>query len=157
MISTEILRRYPLFAGQDAEILKQIAGLAKEKEVEAGTWLFFDGEVAKTLYVLMEGSLDLTLDVGDLGQQKVEKITPLIEGEVVGWSALLPPHIYTLGAQTIENSRLIAFDGTELRQLLDNNPESGYLLLKKLAEGISRRFASKCTQLMSLIVETTEV
>lgn len=155
MISTETLRRYPLFAGQDAEMLKQIARLAKEKEVGADTWLFFDGEAAKTLYVLMEGSLDLTLNVGDFGQQKIEKITPLIEGEVVGWSALVPPHVYTLGAQTIEKSRLIVFDGPELRQLLDDNPQSGYLLLKKLAEEISRRLASKCTQLMSLIVETT--
>jgi CRP-like cAMP-binding protein len=157
MISTEILRRYPLFAGQDQGMLKQIAKLAHEKEVKAGTWLFFDGEVAKTLYVLIEGSLDLTMDVGELGHQKIEKITPLIEGEVVGWSAMVAPHVYILGAQAIENSRLIVFDGKKLRQLLDDNPGSGYLLLKKLAEEISRRLAGKCTQLMSLMVETIDV
>ena len=153
MISTEILRRYPLFAGQDMEMLKQLANLAYEKEVEVNKWLFFDGEVAKTLYVLMDGNLDLMMDVGELGQQQIEKITPLIEGQVIGWEALVAPHIYTLGAQVVEKSHLIAFDGLELRQLLDENPVSGYHLMKKLAEEISHRLASKCTQLMSLMVE----
>ena len=151
MISTELLRRYPLFARQEADMLKKLAMLAREKEVEAGTRLFFDGEVAKTVYILMEGSIALTMNLGEQGEQQLENLTPLLEGEVLGWSALIAPHIYTLGAQATEKSHLIAFNGSELRQLLDDNPVYGYQLIKKLAEEISHRLASKCIQLMSLV------
>jgi len=79
-------------------------------------------------------------------------LEPLRDGEVVGWSALVAPYVYNLGAQAAEKTHLIAFDCVALRQLLDDNPVYGYCFMKELTEVIGQRLISKCTQLMSLLV-----
>jgi CRP-like cAMP-binding protein len=151
MISTELLRRYPLFARQTDEMLKQIAMLAQEKEMKADAWLFFEGEAAKTLYLIIEGGVDLSMNIGEIGERRIEKLEPLRDGEVVGWSAIIEPHVYTLGAQTTEDTHLIAFDGIALRQLMDDHPDQGYYFMKELAKVIGQRLVGKCTQLMSML------
>ena len=152
MISIELLRRYPLFAGQDLDMLKQIAKLAHEKEIEEGALLFFEGEVAKMLYLVLEGGITLTMNVGDVGVYREESLTPLRNGEVLGWSAIVEPHFYSMGAKAVEKTHLIAFEGEALRQLLDNHPDFGYHFMKKLSIVVGQRLVSKCIQLMSLVV-----
>ena len=153
MISPELLRRYPLFARQSDEMLKQIAMIAQEKVFDKDAWLFFEGEVAKTLYLIVDGGVDLSMNVGEIGEQRIEKLEPLRNGEVVGWSAVVETHIYTLGAQTMQDTHLIVFDGVALRKLLDDHPDQGYYFMKELAKVIGQRLLSKCTQLMSMITE----
>ena len=151
MCSPETLRFYPLFAHQDAEMLAQIAMLAEEKEVEAGFQLFFEGEVAKSFYLIHDGSVVLTMNMGEKGDKRVEELEPIGKGEVAGWSSIVKPHIYKLGAYTGQRSHLIFFDGEKLRALFDENPSFGYYFMQKLAEVIGDRLISKCVQIMSLI------
>jgi len=151
MVSPETLRFYPLFAHQDAAMLAQIAVLADVKEVEAGYQLFFEGEVAKALYLVLDGSVVLTMNMGEKGDQKVEELEPLGKGEVAGWSSIVKPHIYKMGAYTGQKSHLMAFDGEKLRTLFDEHPSFGYYFMQKLAEVIGERLISKCVQIMSLI------
>jgi CRP-like cAMP-binding protein len=151
MISPETLRFYPLFAHQDASMLAQIAELAEDKKVETGYQLFFEGEVAKSLYLVLDGSVVLTMNMGETGDQKIEELEPVGKGEVVGWSSIVKPHIYKLGAYTGQKSHLVAFDGEKLRELFDQNPSFGYYFMQKLAEVIGDRLISKCVQIMSLV------
>jgi CRP-like cAMP-binding protein len=151
MISPETLKFYPLFAHQDAEMLTQIAKLAQRKEVEAGHQLFFEGEVAKSFYLVLDGSVVLTMNMGEKGEHKVEELEPLSKGEVIGWSSIVKPHIYKMGAYAGQKSHLLVFDGEKLRVLFDENPSLGYYFMQKLAEVIGERLISKCVQVMSLV------
>jgi len=152
MISPELLRRYPLFAGQDYEMLKKMAMLATEEEKDVNKWVFFEGEVAKTMYLILDGAVSLTMNMGESGDKRLEKLAPIKEGELVGWSALIPPHTYNLGAQAVEKTRLVAFDGGAMRKLLDDNPVYGYYFMSNIAGVIGQRLVSKCAQLMSILV-----
>jgi CRP/FNR family cyclic AMP-dependent transcriptional regulator len=151
MVSPETLRFSPLFVRQDAGMLAKIAMLAEEKEVEAGYQLFFEGEVARSLYLILGGSVALTMNVGEKGDQRVERLEPIGKGQVAGWSSIVKPHIYKLGAYADEASHLIKFDADGLRALLDENPSYGYYFMQKLAEVIGERLLSKCVQIMSMI------
>jgi len=73
MISLETLKFYPLFAHQDASMLEQIAMLAEVKEVKSGHQLFFEGEVAKQFFLILDGSVILTMNMGDKENQKIEE------------------------------------------------------------------------------------
>jgi len=150
MISPETLRFYPLFAHLDTNMLTQIAMLAEVKEVKPGYQLFFEGEVAKSLFLILEGSVVLTMNMGDKENQKVEELEPLAKKEVVGWSSIVKPHIYKMGAFTNKDTQLIVFDGEKLSTLFDANPASGYFFMQKIAEVIGERLISKCVQIMSM-------
>jgi len=154
MVSTELLRRYPLFARQSYYMLKEIAMLSEEVELEAGEWLFQEEEEATRFYMILEGSLSLTLYLFLNGHGRhIEATGPLTPGEILGWSALIKPHFYKLGAQAEEKTRLLAIDAVSLRELLDDNPGFGYFFLKNVAEVLGERLTSTCIQLLSIVLD----
>ena len=151
MISVELLRHFSLFDQQDDAMLARIANLAEERVIEAGGTLFSQGDPAKHLYLVVDGSIVLTMNVGQKGAQTLEELEPLGKDRVVGWSSMVKPHVYKMGAYAKQKSRVIAFEGAKLHRLFDENPSFGYYFLQKLTEVIGSRLIGKCVQLMSLI------
>jgi CRP-like cAMP-binding protein len=151
MISIETIKKYSLFDHQNDEMLARISELAREIEIEADEQLFSQGDAAKFLYLVMDGSIVLTMNIKQKGDQIIEELEPLGKDRVVGWSSLVRPHVYKMGAYAKKQSHLIAFEGEKLQQLFDDNPGFGYYFLQRLTEVIGSRLIGKCVQLMSLI------
>ena len=152
MISPETLRRYPLFAGLDEEVLKQIAMLGDEQAVKAEAWLFREGDDAQTLYLVLDGAVSLTINMDEKGE-RVEEVSTHGTGEVLGWSALVDPYTYTLGAQAAQDTRVAAIDALALRNLMDENPEAGYRCLQNVAKAMGERLVNLRVQFISLTVD----
>jgi CRP-like cAMP-binding protein len=154
MVSTELLRRYPLFAGQNNYMLEEIAMLSNEVNKAEGDWLFHENEEATKLYLVLEGAVALTLFVYLNGeQQHLASSHSLGKNEIVGWSSIVPPHQYKIGARAVKISRLLEIDAVPLRQLLDDNPEYGFHFLRQIAGVISERFMLVNIQIMSLMAD----
>ena len=154
MVSTELLRRYPLFAGQNHYMLEEIAMLSSEVLTEKDEWLFHENEDATRLFLVLEGAVALTLFVYLNGeQQHLASSHSLGKNEIVGWSSIVPPHQYKIGARTVKESRLLEIDALPLRQLLDDNPEYGYHFLRQIAEVVSERFLLVNIQILSLMAD----
>lgn len=154
MVSTELLRRYPLFAGQNNYMLEEIAMLSNEVTKAEGDWLFHENEDATKLFLVLEGAVALTLFVYLNGeQQHLSTSHSLGKNEIVGWSSIVPPHQYKIGARAVKESRLLEIDAVPLRQLLDDNPEYGYHFLRQIAEVVSERFMLVNIQLMSMMTD----
>jgi CRP/FNR family cyclic AMP-dependent transcriptional regulator len=155
MISPETLRRYPIFAGQSHYMLKEIALLADERTLDTDEWLFNEREEATEFHIVMEGAISLCVYLHLNGAvQHVETMSPLGKGEVVGWSSLVRPYQYTLGAKATKKTRLIAIEAAPLRELLNDNPTYGYYLLKNLTEVMGERLTFKCIQLLSIVLDS---
>jgi len=157
MISPEVLRRFPLFAGQSFYMLDEIAMISNEVSVSEGDWLFHEEEDADNFYLIIEGEVSLTLFLYYKGSSKHLKTTsPLTKGELFGWSSLVPPHHYKMGAVAEKDSTVLVINGKALRQLFDDNPEFGYPFMKNIAEEISDRLEYKIIQVLSMVLEPTE-
>ncbi len=153
MISPECFKFYPLFAGQNDYMLKELAMLTEERSVEADTWLFRQGEVAEWLYLVQDGAMALAMVLHRNGSgEHVEKMGSIGRGELLGWSALIKPHVYTLDARATRKTKLLQIEAIPLRELLEDNPQFGYFLIKNIAEVISERLRYKCIQLLSMKV-----
>lgn len=154
MVSTELLRRYPLFAGQNHYMLEEIAMLSSEMVKAEGEWLFHESEEATRLYLVLDGAVALTLFVYlDGEQQHLSTSHSLGKNEIVGWSSIVTPHQYKLGARAVKESRLLEIDAVPLRQLLDDNPEYGYHFLCQIAEVVSERFMQVNIQILSMMAD----
>ena len=157
MISPELLRRYPLFAGQSPYMLDEISMISNEIMVKEGDWLFQEGAEASKFYLLLEGEISLTMYLHVGGNPKyVSMMDPIGSGEIIGWSGLVKPHQYTLGAKAVKKSRLIEMEAGTLRQLLDDNPEFGYNLMKQIAEVIGERVMYKSIQQQSMVIDSKD-
>jgi CRP-like cAMP-binding protein len=138
MISPETLRRFSLFAGLDAAAYKELAMAGREVSISAGSQLFRENTIADAFYVILNGAITLSIDLDEDGTRR-DEISIVREGEMVGWSALVEPYFYTLNAVAATDSTLVRLAAGPTRQLMDENPVIGYILMKRLAKAIGVR------------------
>jgi CRP-like cAMP-binding protein len=152
MISPELLRRYPFFAGLTPEHLVILANAAEEISVEAGHTFFKEDEKLDCFYLLVKGSVDISIPVPDreakqdvsgqlLGELKTKNVTisTVGTGDVFAWSALIPPYTATASGTALTNCQVVAFDAVKLLKLFEEKPDFGYLMSVKAGQLIRNR------------------
>jgi len=150
MVSPEKLRRYELFASLDDAMIKAIAMAGEVKDYKKGEWLFQEGETAKYAYIILKGRVEINVSLGPENIHQVG-VSGLIEGELFGWSALVDPYRYQLGAITLSKCQMIRFDGVQLCELFTHNPSIGYIMMSRITRIIGNRLDNLRVQFVSLI------
>lgn len=149
MISAEILRKYPYFAGVSPDCLKAVAQLSEERSFKAGDILFKEsgefigesklyekGEEASHLILLISGEVNIAYRLG-IGEPVV--IGTVVAGELLSLSALIPPYQLTAEGIAKTDGKGIYIEAKQLRELLEANPELGF----KLYKGVSKALMSR--------------
>jgi len=77
-------------------------------------------------------------------------IETLEEGDILGWSWLIPPYLWRFDARIVEPTRAIALDGKCLRMKCDENHDLGYELLKRFAHIVTQRLQATRLQLLDI-------
>ncbi len=150
MISPEVLRRFPFFAGLTDEELKSIAMISNEERFEANTFISRQREPARKLYLLLQGSVDVMIDTDEEGLEH-ETVSTLTVGDVFGWSALVEPYTLTSSLFAATSVTLIAVDGAGLRALFELDCHLGYIVMTKAAQVISNRLKDTRVQMLSMV------
>jgi CRP-like cAMP-binding protein len=144
MVSTELLRRYPFFAGLTDSQLKAVANLAQESHYPTGSTIFEECHVASHLFILLEGSVELYYRSQEefyptsVKEFFVGEINP---GEAFGTSSMIPP--YELNA----TARFIEINSTELLKLMAQDLELANILLLQVIKTLQDRMGSLRIQL----------
>lgn len=150
MVSPELLRRFPFFAGLTEEELKSIAMISEEEKFDANTFIFREQGKAEKLYLLIEGTVDIMINTDEEGLQQ-ETVSTLAHGDVFCWSAVVEPHVLTAAAFAATPVTVIAIDGSGLRAMFELDCHLGYRVLQKAATIISRRLKDTRIQMLSLV------
>lgn len=141
MIAISVLKKFVFFRDFTNDQLIKLESLATAESYKAGTQMYSSGDPARCLYLVEEGKVALFMD-NYMGPGKppmqvtIDMITP---GESMGWSAVVEPYIYTLGARCLENTKLIAFESEKLRDLMEEDCPLGYRIMQATAKVISTR------------------
>ena len=144
MISPEVLRRYPYFAGLGDESLKQLAMIAEEKTIPADSVMFREGDPASHLSVILIGEVNIQYM---LGNGELRTVDTLVEGDLLMWSALVEPYRATALGTTTKDTRLARIDAAKLRLLCENEPILGYRLMTQVAKLLAHRLERARMQL----------
>ena len=147
MISPEVLRRYPYFAQISDESIKQLAMLAEEKRVPAGTIMFRGGDPAAHLSVILKGEVSIQYE---LGNGELRSVDSLVAGDLLGWSALVEPYRYTAIATAVQNLELASIDAAKLRELCERDPLLGFRLMTQVAKLLAHRLEGARVQLAAI-------
>jgi CRP/FNR family transcriptional regulator, cyclic AMP receptor protein len=102
----------------------------------AGQFLFREGEPAKDLLLLRSGRVALQSHAAQRGSVMVESVG---EGDVLGWSALFPPHSWHLDAQALTPVLAFSFDAGCLQKKLDQDQGFAYRFTRQLLLEVHRR------------------
>ena len=96
-----------------------------------GKTIFRQGEEAHRLYILIEGTVDLSVKTGekiDFMTSKIEK-----EGAVFGIPSLIEPFRYNVTATCLKPSKVLVIDADHIKMNMEKDLKMGMEIMKKLA------------------------
>jgi hypothetical protein len=141
MITADHLKAFKFFKDFTDGQLGKLAAISVSESYAAGTQMYKKGDPARSLFMCQEGKVVMVMNNYMGPQQAPLQITVDIvtTGESMGWSAVVEPYLYTLGALCIDNSRLIALDAAKLRALMEDDCDLGLKIMQATAKVIAGR------------------
>jgi len=165
MIETDILKQFHIFSDTPPEDLTAIAPIGEVLEFEASQTVFKEGDRAADLYGVGDGEIELGITVQDkilktdiqyeeALQTSIETIENVIvvesidPGEIFGWSAFINPRMFTSTAKCSQPARILSLPADELKSILTQKPQIGFVFMERLSEVISRRLRNRTEKLV---------
>jgi CRP-like cAMP-binding protein len=111
-----------------------VAGACTIAHYEAGEQLFDVGEAADRMYVLLNGTVAVTLASG-------EEVGTVSEGEALGEVALLLGERHTARAHAVEPVDVASLDEGGLQTLTRQQPDIAVALYRNLAQGLGHKLS----------------
>jgi len=128
-----------LLKGLPPDEADRVLALGKRLTLTSGAELFHMGAKADNLYIVSQGRIKLTLPMQIRGQEQNVFVEERSPGETVGWSALIPPHQFTLTAAAPLQSEVIVLSREALRAHFAAFPAIGQAISLNLAAVIGQR------------------
>ena len=123
-----------LFKGLDKTSIEEITSLCREESFRAGEYVFHQGDLGESIYIITEGLVFLERII-NLGSSKGNKVVGMLgKGRAFGcWSTLLGECNSLLSSAVCQkNSKVVAFKGADLREVMLTNPDLGFNILQKI-------------------------
>jgi len=136
-----------LTSALDEPALGKLADLGQIVDVAPSEAILREGELNDTLAIVLEGRVALRVRVPERGQVTILTVEP---GDVVGWSAIVPPYRATSSAVALSPSRLARFEGPALRQALIDDEHLATQFYPVLLAAVARRLDGTRLQLLDL-------
>jgi len=140
-----ILKEQSFFKGLPAKYIDFIVGCASHVVFKPGQVILRETEAADKFYLIRSGNVAIYIE-----QPREITIQTIHEGDILGWSWLIPPHRYRFSAKAMDNVRALALNGKCLREKCEKNPDLGYEFLKRLVDVFAQRLEATRLQLLDV-------
>lgn len=151
MVQTENLGRiideHPFFEGIDSGLRELLVGCAKNERFDVGEFLFRNGGNATKFFLVRAGTVAVEVDVPGKPPIIIETVG---EGEVLGWSWIVPPHISSFDARAVTLTRALSFDAKCLLKKMGADAKLGYEVLKRFVPIMAHRLQAARMQMLDL-------
>ena len=152
MVSSELLKRYEFFGGLTDKQLKTLSMIAEEKTYELTTVIFEECGNSDRIYLLTEGSVDISYR--SIDEMHIYTKPPkefyagsINPGEVFGISALIEPYTNNATAKASKQSHVILINAFELRKLIEQDLQLAYNLTRQTVKVLMERLIALRVQL----------
>ena len=149
----DILPNIPLFENLDPAQIALLKPLFEQFFRPANTTIFEQGEPASYLYLLIKGEVIIRFKPYDTPPIT---LTRLRAGDVFGWSAVLGSTHYTSSLVSETEIETIRIRGSHLLALVRDHPETGKIIMDRLANVVSSRWKNARTQVQALLNSTNQ-
>ena len=128
------IQQTDLFRGMSKEFLKKVYDTAVKESCGEGEPLFLEGDKAMHFYILLKGRVKLAV-----GQIRQLVYTVEHPGEAFGWSSLVGRDLYSATARCMADTKILKFNGKELKKVLEEDSDNGLELFRRLAGALGDR------------------
>ncbi len=128
-----------LVTGLSPADAEAVMALGTRITLTPGAILFKLGENAQQVYLIKRGRLSLTLPMQVRDRDEDILIEERGPGQTVGWSALIPPHRYTLTARALIETDVLGLPRASLLDYFSAHPAVGYAVTRSVASVVGQR------------------
>lgn len=149
MIEPQFINVHPCFAHLNEADITIIVEAAHQRVVQAGVFVFQQGELAKTFYVLTQGRIRMS-QVNWEGQQTILRLVEV--GEPFGCFATVDGGIYPASAQAMQDSQVLSWPRLVIVGLMQRFPQLALNVQHHLLARI-QNLQEDCSRLVTQSVE----
>lgn len=142
-----ILEVHPFFKDLKPEYLDFMVGCASNVRFKEGEIILKEGDAAEKFFLVRQGKVAIEITKATHHAITIQTVH---DGDILGWSWLIPPHRNRFNCRALEDTRAIALDGKCLRNKCEENRDMGYELLKRLAVVFTQRLEETRRQLINI-------
>ena len=143
----QILAKHPFFADMSEMARGLIIDCASNRVFHDGDRILREGDAADTFFLVRHGVVALEINVPGREPLVIETMG---DGEVLGWSWLVPPYRVRFDARAVGLVRTIAIDGACLRGKCDEDCALGYEFYKRFLPVVADRLTAARLQMMDI-------
>jgi CRP-like cAMP-binding protein len=147
-MSTTTIHQLGLFKDLSPAQYAILQSLFSPRYEPQGAMVFEQGELADSLYILVDGEIGIRFKPEDGPEITIARVRP---ESVIGWSAALGNPFYTSTAVCLADCQMLSIRGSDLRQLCEKHPKTGSLILERLADGVSQRLRNSHEHVLALL------
>ena len=144
------MKRVVLLKDLSEDQMDLLRPLFEELSFRASTVIFQQGEKAEFLYLVINGTVDMSFKPYDGMPMTVSHVS---KDGLFGWSAVVGSEKYTSSAIAIEEVKAFRVRGSELRRFCVEHPQAGKAILERLADGASSRWKDAHKQVEAMLFQ----
>jgi len=146
----ESLRKEEVFEFLRPDQVDALSSAAEVVRPSSGEFVYYQGEQADSLYVLLSGQVTLQLP----GKAGVSILIDQLDerGTMLGSSLSFRIGSYATTAQCMEDAELLREKTSVLKRLLDDDPRMGYAIQSKISEIYFRRYLEAMRKLQAIVM-----
>jgi len=143
-----LLARFALLEGFSQDQVEILNPIMEDVRFDINQRVFDQGDPADYLYFVITGSVSIRFKPDD---GPILSVADVDEGGVFGWSSALGSACYTSSAICTAEGLFVRMTGEDLKQLCQEHPETGILILNRLAGVIAQRLRGTHEQVVALL------
>jgi CRP-like cAMP-binding protein len=132
--SKEILDSRLGFELSDSEATK-LASLMQARELRGGDYLIVEGTTDDSLYVVVEGNLEVVKRTAADG---VASIAIVREGQLAGELSFLDSSVHTVGLRALSDTKVMGLAREDFEKIIDGDPQLVYKVMRAVARSAHR-------------------
>jgi CRP-like cAMP-binding protein len=146
MVTLELIEELHIFNNFNPDELNKLLDFCSQEEYQIGESLFLEGSPAKSLWIVMNGTVELRFEMPNAKSTTHENTLSshnkdLPESQIFGWSCFIPPYKMRLSAYcTSRRCQVLKIDATKLNKLMDSDAAIGFKIMRYIVQVVGYRF-----------------
>jgi CRP-like cAMP-binding protein len=152
VVDQKTLSGLELFVGLPDRDLAAIAAIAEKKRYAPGEIIFSPEHGSEWAFLLLQGSVRLTVHASSL-PEPVTLASLETPGQAFGFSSVVGQGHHNSSAEAVTEVETVAVPGTRFLDYLEKNPDVGFVVMRRVAQALSRRLATLRRLLLETIID----
>jgi len=146
MITLTTLEEIHIFKNFDLDQLNKILELCTIEDFQQDQRLFMEGDAAKEMWIVVDGSVELRFEMPDARATTKENMisshhNDIPESQIFGWSCFIPPYKMRLSAYcTSRRCQVVKINAGKLKTLMASDTDIGFKLMGYIVQVVGYRF-----------------